>query len=359
MLRVELPLAAERSPPTPPSGADTSSVGRRRMIEVGAAERPAREVAVGGTRELPQQVGVLPLRDTVTFPEMLIPLNVGQPRSIELINEVLRGRPLDRDGGRPRPRGRDARPRGPVLGRRARHGGADDPGARRARCGCWSRAASASGSTDWVSTEPYLVAEVAEAPDVVDQTPELVALMRNVQQTFTDIVEQVPYLPEELQVMVANVEDPSDAGQPDRRRAAAPDRREAGAARGARRGQAPAPAVGDPGPRARGGGARLEDPVPGPVRAREGPARVLPAPAAQGDPGGARRGRRGPGRGQRAARAARRDRAARGGRASRSTASWAGSSACSRRWPSTAWCATTWSGSPRCRGTPRPRTTSI
>ena len=33
--------------------------------------------------------------------------------------------------------------------------------------------------------------------------------MRNVQHTFTEIVEQVPYLPEELQIMVANVDDPS------------------------------------------------------------------------------------------------------------------------------------------------------
>ena len=33
--------------------------------------------------------------------------------------------------------------------------------------------------------------------------------MRNVQQTFTNIVEEVPYLPEELQIMVANVDDPS------------------------------------------------------------------------------------------------------------------------------------------------------
>ncbi|HZE04526.1 MAG TPA: endopeptidase La, partial [Solirubrobacteraceae bacterium] len=46
-------------------------------------------------------------------------------------------------------------------------------------------------------------------PDVVDPTPELTALTRNVQQTFTEIIEQVPYLPEELQVMVANVDDPS------------------------------------------------------------------------------------------------------------------------------------------------------
>jgi len=33
--------------------------------------------------------------------------------------------------------------------------------------------------------------------------------MRNVQQTFSSIVEEVPYLPEELQVMVANIDDPS------------------------------------------------------------------------------------------------------------------------------------------------------
>ena len=61
----------------------------------------------------------------------------------------------------------------------------------------------------WVKTEPYLLAEIAELPDVVEHSPELTALMRNVQQTFTDIIEQVPYLPEELQVMVANVDDPS------------------------------------------------------------------------------------------------------------------------------------------------------
>src|SRR5581483_10108743 len=36
----------------------------------------------------------------------------------------------------------------------------------------------------WLATDPYLVAQVTEAPDEVKQTPELTALMRNVQQTF-------------------------------------------------------------------------------------------------------------------------------------------------------------------------------
>jgi ATP-dependent Lon protease len=62
----------------------------------------------------------------------------------------------------------------------------------------------------WTQEEPYLAAEVEEVPEADgEQSPELTALMRNVQGTFSAIVEQVPYLPEELQVAVANVDDPA------------------------------------------------------------------------------------------------------------------------------------------------------
>ena len=105
---------------------------------------------------------------------------------------------------------------------------------------------------------------------------------------------------------------PLGARPPDRRRAADPDRREAGAARGGRRRPPSAPALGAARARARGDPARLADPVRGRVGDGEGPARVLPARAAEGDPARARRGGRDPGRGQRAARADRGGRAARG-----------------------------------------------
>ena len=178
------------------------------MIEVGAPTRGPRDIAVTGAPQLPERVGVLPLRDTVTFPDMLIPLNVGQERSIELINDVLRG---DRSIAMVASANSEAEAPGPedlysvgVLGVVARMIRVPDgtlrvliQGGQRVRI------------ENWLETKPYLVAEVAEAPDVIDQTPELTALMRNVQQTFTDIVEQVPYLPEELQIMVANVDDPS------------------------------------------------------------------------------------------------------------------------------------------------------
>src|SRR3954466_9332399 len=62
---------------------------------------------------------------------------------------------------------------------------------------------------DWVHEQPYLVAEISELPDhMTAPANEVEALKRNVQTTFMQIVEEVPYLPEELQLAVANVEDP-------------------------------------------------------------------------------------------------------------------------------------------------------
>src|SRR5918997_771443 len=56
------------------------------------------EIAIPGQNEdpaepraLPDGLPVLPLRDTVTFPDTLTPLAVGQERSIQLVNDVLGG----------------------------------------------------------------------------------------------------------------------------------------------------------------------------------------------------------------------------------------------------------------------------
>ena len=65
---------------------------------------------------------------------------------------------------------------------------------------------------EFVSEQPYLVARVHEEPDVVKPSNELEALKRHIQQTFSDIIEELPYLPEELQVAVANVDDPEVLG---------------------------------------------------------------------------------------------------------------------------------------------------
>jgi ATP-dependent Lon protease len=57
--------------------------------------------------------------------------------------------------------------------------------------------------------DPYLLGEFSELPDVLEETPELEALTRNVQGLFARIIGLAPYLPEELQLAAANVDDPS------------------------------------------------------------------------------------------------------------------------------------------------------
>lgn len=157
---------------------------------------------------LPETLPVLPLRDTVTYPDTLTPLAVGQDRSIQLVNDVLTGDRMlvmlgSRDPELETPGPEKLHTVG-VAGVVARMLKVPDGSLR-----ILVQAGQRVRIDEWVGEEPYLVAKISELPDEVEEGPELTALMRNVQQTFTHIIEEVPYLPEELQMAVANLEDPS------------------------------------------------------------------------------------------------------------------------------------------------------
>src|SRR3954447_15394649 len=157
---------------------------------------------------LPKALPILPLRDMVTFPDTLTPLAVGQERSMRLVNDVLSGERMlvmvaSRDPELDEP-GPDQLYDVGVAGIVARMLKVPDGtirilvhGMERIRIG------------DFDSEEPYLVARVEPVPDVVSPSPELDALTHNVQRTFTEIIEQIPYLPEELQLAVTNIDEPS------------------------------------------------------------------------------------------------------------------------------------------------------
>jgi len=169
------------------------------------------EDAIRANQPLPDALPVLPLRETVTFPETLTPLAVGQERSIKLVDDVLGANRMlvmvaARDPEDEEPGPDDLFDVG-VVGIVARMLKVPDgslrilvQGTQRVRLG------------PYVAEQPYLVARVAELPDVIEESPELEALTRNVQRTFTEIVEHIPYLPEELQMAVANIEDPAALG---------------------------------------------------------------------------------------------------------------------------------------------------
>ncbi len=166
------------------------------------------ENAIRASEPLPDALPVLPLRETVTFPETLTPLAVGQERSIKLVDDVLGANRMlamvaARDPENEEPGPDDLYDVG-VVGVVARMLKVPDgtlrvlvQGAQRVRLG------------PYVAEQPYLVARIAELPDVIEDGPELEALTRNVQRTFSQIIEQIPYLPEELQMAVANLDDPA------------------------------------------------------------------------------------------------------------------------------------------------------
>ncbi len=157
---------------------------------------------------IPAALPVLPVQEIVPYPDTLTPLAVGRPRSMRLVNDVLSG---ERMLALVTSKNPEAEEPGPdelydvgVAGIVARMLKVPDgtirilvQGTERIRI------------ADFVSEQPYLVARVEPLPDVVEQSSELEALTHNVQRTFTEIIEQIPYLPEELQLAVANLDDPS------------------------------------------------------------------------------------------------------------------------------------------------------
>jgi ATP-dependent Lon protease len=158
---------------------------------------------------LPEALPILPLRDSVPFPETLTPLAIGQDRTIKLVNDVLGGSRMlvmvaskDDVGEDPGP---DEIYRVGVAGVVARMIKVPDGTLR-----ILVHGAQRVELTDFVATDPYLVARIVDAPDEVVPSPELEGLHRNVQSTFSRIIEEVPYLPDELQVAVANLDDPGE-----------------------------------------------------------------------------------------------------------------------------------------------------
>jgi len=157
----------------------------------------------------PKQLPILPLKETVVFPDSVAPLAIGQERSIRLVDDVVAGEDQTvalvtaRDSEVEQPGFDDLYEIGTAATIHKLVRVPDGTlrilvqGLHRVRI------------ERHVSDDPYLVAEVVEVPDEVEESRETEALTRNVQGLFARVIGLVPYLPEELQLAAANVEDPS------------------------------------------------------------------------------------------------------------------------------------------------------
>ncbi|MFZ5888967.1 MAG: endopeptidase La [Chloroflexota bacterium] len=155
----------------------------------------------------PEVLPILPLRGVVVYPFTAVPLTVGQPRSIRLVDDVVSG---DKLVGLVTAVNPEIETPGPadlyqtgtiaIVHRLLR---APDgtirllvQGLARFRLG------------EFVAEEPYLKARIQLAPEIVEQGLEIDALARNARDQFRQITQMIPSFPEELEMSITSVEDP-------------------------------------------------------------------------------------------------------------------------------------------------------
>jgi ATP-dependent Lon protease len=156
---------------------------------------------------VPDALPVLPLKDAVVFPLTAMPLVVGQPRSVRLIDDVMRGNRLlglltqrDPKVDPPTPESLHRVGTVGVIHQLAR--GPDGSlrlmvqGLERIRL------------VDWIGGEPYLMARIEAFPDQTAQTTDVEALRRAVVDIFRRLVSASAELPDELAIAAENIADP-------------------------------------------------------------------------------------------------------------------------------------------------------
>ena len=166
----------------------------------GGSERPA---------SVPAQLPILPLRDTVLFPNSFMPLAVARESSVRLVDRAVAddmrvGVFTQRDAALEAPRQQDLFPVGTLTHIHKMFKLADGSlrlivqGVARVRLDAV------------VSTDPFLWADVSPAEEVAREEDrlEIDALQRNIKNNFQQVVSLSPLLSDDLQSLAANTTGP-------------------------------------------------------------------------------------------------------------------------------------------------------
>jgi ATP-dependent Lon protease len=157
--------------------------------------------------DIPEELPILPLRNTVVYPFLVLPLTLTMPRAVALIEAALHG---DRLIGLVAMKDSTVEEQMPgqlfEIGTVARVGHAfrtpDNAlqvviqGIERFRIEAWGE------------TTPYLQARIALAPDTVDADMETVALQRSLRDLAQEVMELLPRIPQKMRDFLGQVKDP-------------------------------------------------------------------------------------------------------------------------------------------------------
>jgi len=155
---------------------------------------------------IPDVLPVLPLRGLVVFPFQALPLMVGQPRSVQLVDDAMRGNRLVALAAQVDPAVENAAPdqvrKVGTVARVLQLLRRPDGGLMVAMQGL-----ERIKIEHYESESPYLVARISLYPEESETSLEVEALQRNAIAAFQKLVGLAPYLPEELATVVLNLED--------------------------------------------------------------------------------------------------------------------------------------------------------
>ncbi|MFB0535395.1 MAG: endopeptidase La [Anaerolineae bacterium] len=158
--------------------------------------------------EVPEELPILPLRGAVLYPLTVSPLVVTEARSIKLVDEAaLSKRPIGMVAVKDDMEKKDVEPEGlhnvgtlaVIMGLRKAPDGTVfliAQGMERFRI------------REFIQTEPYLVARVEAAPDQIEETIEMKALVRNISEAISRLISLMPQVPNEVVMAIAGIDDP-------------------------------------------------------------------------------------------------------------------------------------------------------
>ena len=159
-------------------------------------------------KEYPKELAILPLRDIVIYPGMILPLSVGREKSIKLVNEVMEGNKLiglvtQKNAQKEEVTEKDMYKFG-TIGLVHKVIKTPDDNIRIVIQGL-----ERIKLKKVISTKPYWKAKIQVTDEPKETNVDIQALMKNLVSLFQKAVNISNYLPQDLIIASMNIEDPS------------------------------------------------------------------------------------------------------------------------------------------------------
>lgn len=157
--------------------------------------------------DIPEELPILPLRGVVIFPSAIVPLPISRKPSLELVEHCLAGDRLlglvsQKTAEEERPDPSSLHVRG-TAGRLLKMLKYPDQSVR-----ILVQGLRRIEVDEYLRTEPFYRGRVRTLQDEYESSKDLEAMQRHLVNQFAKFVSMIPYLPDELQLVVMNIKDP-------------------------------------------------------------------------------------------------------------------------------------------------------